>query len=248
MLKSFLALTILISTVAPAYAQEPLRILARDFEPFFYRDGETITGLEYDILEYFARATGRTLEIEFVEEFADLIPGIESDKGDIASGTMTITEARAERIDFSASYFPVRIMVVEPDSRESASHSDLSGLTISTMATSTYEQILLDIPGVEIIFGLDEEEMIRQVADGEADATAVDTVLALIYMPQHGGLHMTLSLSEAQGYGFAVRNGSSLAQELSDHLYQLKKSEIYYRLLRKYLGQQAVDMVLAAKE
>jgi hypothetical protein len=45
-----------------------------------------------------------------------------------------------------------------------------------------------------------------------------------------------------------VRNGSTLASELSQHISQLKTAGIYYRLLEEYLGSEAVDMVLAAKE
>ena len=53
---------------------------------------------------------------------------------------------------------------------------------------------------------------------------------------------------QASDYGFAVHEGSTLAQELSQHIRELKSSGIYFRLLEKYLGTEAVEMVQAARE
>ena len=57
---------------------------------------------------------------------------------------------------------------------------------------------------------------------------------------------MTLALSEPQGYGYFVPKGSPLGAELAKHIAQMRDSGIYYRVLQKYLGPKAAEMVKAA--
>jgi ABC-type amino acid transport substrate-binding protein len=240
---------LLLALSTPAVAQPPLRVVARDFEPFCYLDAEgEPAGVEYEILQYFAAAQGRELEFVWVEAFADLLPRFDQGDLDIAAGTVTITPARAEVYDFSASYFPVRVHLAEPAGQSTAQLADLAGETLVTMPGTTYEAILEQIPDVELVYAGDENEELAMVARGEGRATALDSVLGLIYVPNHPELHMTLPLSDVQHYGFVVAKGSPLAAQLSKHLNQLKLAGIYFRILEKYMGQEAVEMVRAARE
>jgi ABC-type amino acid transport substrate-binding protein len=247
MRRALLSVFVLSLLPFPSEAQ-PLQVYARNFEPFFYRDGGELKGLEYEILDYYSRASGRPLDVHFVEEFDELLPALRAAEADLATGTITVTDERAETVDFSPSYFEVRVVVVEPTSRTTTKASDLGGLTVATMKGTTYEAILNKIPGVNLVYAVNEAEIIAKVANGEADATIVDTVLGLIYIPQHQGLHMTLPMSEVQHYGFAFPKGSPLARELGLHIARLKTSGIYFRLLEKYLGREAVEMVKASRE
>lgn len=244
-MKKILASLLLTGACAAVASSQTLRIYAQDNEPFFYREGDTYAGLEYEILEYFANAQDLELEVHFAD-FGTLLPAILAGDADIASAQFSITQERDRLVDFSASYFPVRIVLVEPEDRTTESPSDLRGVTVATIAGSSYEETLESIAGIQLVYGETSEQTIAMVALRQAQATAVDTVLGLLYVPRHRGLHMTLPLSEVQHYGFAVPEGSPLAGQLSEHLHALKTSGIYYRLLKKYFGQKAVDMVRAA--
>jgi len=234
---------------APVGAQEPLRVVARVFEPFSYLVDGKPAGLEYEILRYFAKAKGRELEVTWVDTFAELLPRFEQGDLDIATGTVTITAARAERFGFSESYFPVRVIVVEPRTHRTRDLADLAGETLVTNADTTYEELLrAGVPNARFVYAPDEEAALGVLDRGEARAAAVDTVLGLVYLPDFPDLHMTLPISDEQHYGFVVGHGSPLASELSEHINQLKAAGIYFRLLEEYLGQEAVEMVRAAKE
>jgi ABC-type amino acid transport substrate-binding protein len=239
-------LLVLMCVAALPAAAQPLRVLAFESEPFFYLEGGQPAGLEYEILDYFARAHGRPLEIIWEEQFDALLPGLVAGAGDVAAGTITITPEREAQVDFSSSYFPVRVILVEPEGETTADLRDLAGATLATIAGTTYEEILRPVAGERLIYGADEKELLGLVAAGRARATAMDTVLALAYLPAFPQLHMTLPLSEPTQYGFATVSGSPLAGQLSEHLRQLKLSGIYFRLLDRFLGREAVDMVKAA--
>ncbi|CAN5571639.1 hypothetical protein BH23ACI1_BH23ACI1_13480 [soil metagenome] len=86
-----------------ASAQEPVRVLAYPVEPYIYTIDGKPAGLEYEILEYLAKASGRTLEIQWVERFADLLPRLGKGEGDVAAATITITPARRLQFEFSVS-------------------------------------------------------------------------------------------------------------------------------------------------
>ena len=62
-----------LALAASARAAETLRVLALDSEPFFYQKDGKLAGIEYDILDYFAKSRGATLQVEWVESFAGIL-------------------------------------------------------------------------------------------------------------------------------------------------------------------------------
>ncbi len=231
-----------------ADAQEPIRVLANVFDPFCYEVNGELVGLEYEILQFFAKSKGRDLELTWVDAFENLLPTFERGDFDIAAGTLTITAERDEKFDFSSSYFPVRVILVEPREYTTKRLPDLSGETLVMTPGTTYEEILRRVPRASLVYVPDEVDALDALNRGEARATLIDTMIGLMYMRDYPKLHMTLAVSEEQHYGFAVQEGSTLAQELSRHIRELKSSGIYFRLLEKYLGTEAVEMVQAARE
>lgn len=231
----------------PAAAQ-PLRVLVREVEPFYFHKNGEVTGIDHELLQYFAKKSGRTLQLVWVDEFDDLLRRLEAGDADVAASGITLTPARKQRFDDSGSYLPVRVVLVEPTGHTTTDLAQLQGRTIATMKGTTYEAAVSKVPGVKLVYGLDEAELIAMVADGRAAATAVDTIPALYRLPRYPGLHMTLALSEPQAYGYFVRKGSPLAAELAKHIAQMRESGIYYRVLQKYLGPKAAEMVKAGHE
>jgi len=231
----------------PATAQ-PLRVLVREVEPFYFHKNGEVTGIDHELLQYFAKKSGRTLQLVWVDQFDDLLRRLEAGDGDVAASGITLTAARKQRFDDSGSYLPVRVVLVEPTGHTTTDLAQLQGRTIATMKGTTYEAAVSKVPGVKLVYGLDEAELIAMVADGRAAATAVDTIPALYRLPRYPGLHMTLALTEPQGYGYFVRKGSPLAAELAKHIAQMRESGIYYRVLQKYLGPKAAEMVKAGHE
>ena len=86
-------------------------ITASTMQPYSYiKDGKN-AGLEVDLLAGFCREMGYGLSIDNAE-FGSLIAGVSSGTYDIASGTIMITEARAQSVDFSDVYYTTDAVVV----------------------------------------------------------------------------------------------------------------------------------------
>jgi ABC-type amino acid transport substrate-binding protein len=234
---------------APSRGQE-IHVLAYLNEPFFFTgaDGKP-AGLEYEILEFYARGAGRKLRISTSTDFPELLAKIGRGEADVASGTITITPERRERLDFSGSYFPVRLVLVERAGGPATTRLDqLAGATLATIEATTMKKRLAAVPNAKFTYARSQEELLELVASGAARATAVDSALAYPLLPRYPALRMGMALSDPQELGFAVPKGSALAGELSRHIARLKESGIYFRLVEKYLGAEAVKAVAAGRQ
>jgi len=225
-----------------------LKVLAYDTRPFFYRDGDKPAGLEYEILEYYARAKGRPLQVVWVDDFAQVIGRLARGEGDVAAATLTATPERSQQVDFSARYFPVRVMLVEPRDQHTASLADLAGATVATIKGTTYETVMSQVPRAKFVYGITEDDMLKLIAAGKARAAAADSALVLGPLRNYPQLKLGIPLSPEQGLAFAVPKGSPLGDDLSKHIAQLKAGQIYYRLLEKHLGAEAAKLAAAGRE
>jgi peptidoglycan lytic transglycosylase F len=236
------------ATARAAAGGPPLKVLAYDTRPYFYRDGDKPAGLEYEVLEYYARAKGRPLQVVWVDDFSQVLGRLAHGEGDVAAATLTATPERTQQVDFSARYFPVRVMLVEPRDQHTASLADLAGATLATIKGTTYETVMAQVPRAKFVYGITEDDMLKLIAAGKARAAAADSALVLGPLRNYPQLHLGIPLSPEQGLAFAVPKGSPLGEELSRHIAQLKAGQIYYRLLEKHLGAEAAKLAAAGRQ
>ncbi|MCD7867909.1 MAG: transporter substrate-binding domain-containing protein [Clostridiales bacterium] len=123
-----------------------------DKNPFGYVD-ENGDYQGYDI--YFAERIGEDLgvEVEYVStEAASRIEYLQTGKVDIILANFTVTEERAEEVDFALPYMNVALGVVSPDSNVITDLDDLgeddaviviSGTTAETYLTESYPDLTL---------------------------------------------------------------------------------------------------------
>jgi ABC-type amino acid transport substrate-binding protein len=228
---------------------QSLHVLAYETKPFSYREPDgTPAGLEIDILKYFARGSGRSLEIEWADDWDLLVERMVAGDADIVAGTMTITPKREEVLDFSASYFPVRVMLVTRKGDAVSSLDELAGSRLATVPGTTYEEVLSRVPDATFVYGTMEDELFEAIRSGAARAAAADSGIALRLLGQFPELELGMALTEEQHWGFAMPKGSALKPELDETLTKLRGSGIYHRLLNKYLGAAAATLVKSGRQ
>ncbi len=86
-------------------AHEPMTYLGSGGEPL---------GLEIDLVLLIARELDRKVEMTTCE-FASLIAALESGKADVVSGSMSITEERAKRVDFADTHYDSALVLLVRD-------------------------------------------------------------------------------------------------------------------------------------
>ena len=91
-----------------------------DLKPVCYVKEGAVVGYEIEVLQHFAKEYGYRLEFVSMT-FDAILPSVVSGKYDIGTGGMTITEERAQSVDFTESYLTVDVvMVVKASANSSA--------------------------------------------------------------------------------------------------------------------------------
>ena len=100
--------------------------VSSDIKPLCYMKNGAVAGYEVEVLSHFAREYGYNLEFHSMA-FDAILPGVVSGKYDIGCGGMTITEERAESVDFSESYLTVDVVMVISNAAAGQSDSSFWG-------------------------------------------------------------------------------------------------------------------------
>ena len=155
------------------------------YPPFTYHDdnGE-LTGLDIELGKALADKLG--VEVEFQEAAWDsLLIGIDTERFDTVINSVSITDERAEKYDFSDPYYyEARRVVVRADDDSIHSPEDLNGKKIATNTTNAfipwYEE-----QGVEVV-GIDTSgEAIDLLLSGRVDFVGTNVPVLNAYLQEH---------------------------------------------------------------
>lgn len=127
---------------------EPMTYLGSSGEPL---------GLEIDLLLLIARELDMKVEMSACE-FVSLIAALESGKADVVSGSMSITEERAERVDFADTHYEsaMVLLVRDPDGwvQEKGFWASLGDSFQSTFVVEGRWRLILQGLGVTILISV----------------------------------------------------------------------------------------------
>lgn len=155
------------------------------YPPFTYHnDDGSLAGLDVELGTALAEKLG--VEVEFQEAAWDsLLIGIDSGRFDTVINSVSITDERAEKYDFSDPYYyEARRVVVRADDDSIQAPEDLNGKKIATNSTNAflpwYEE-----QGAEIV-GIDTSaEAIDLVLSGRADFLGTSVPVLNAYLDEH---------------------------------------------------------------
>lgn len=192
------------------------------------KDPAAYSGLDIEIMGAFASSLGVELDIvPIVTNYGDLIEGLIAGRGDVAASSLTITEARSRRVDFSAPYLQSWVVVGVPPGSDIRSINDLAGRRVAVMRGSSQLEYIekLEIPDLEKVYTSYSLENYEALEDERAD-------FALFDSPAEPGQPVMEGLAGATvafrlrpfGYGVAVRPGSDLRDRLDRFLEDFRSS------------------------
>jgi polar amino acid transport system substrate-binding protein len=227
---------------------ESIRVLTFEIEPFFYIENGTPAGIDFEILNYFAKQQNQDLQIQWAKAFSDLLPMLQRGEGDVVAAALTITEQRRTLVNFTEPYFPSQLRLIERKGNESKELNDLSNSRVGVLTGSIGDDYFATVPGVTLVPFESVRELYLALEEGRVKAIASETSNAFYLLKDMPELAVGISLKPPEHYGFAVPKGSVLAEALSVHIERLKSSGIYFRILQKYLGPDAAEFVKAGRK
>ena len=211
------------------------------YPPFTYHDGDgELVGFDVEVAERIAEKLG--VEVEFVEAAWDsLLIGIDSGRLDLVVNAVSITEARAEKYDFTAPYYyEARRVIVRAEDDSIQSAEDLNGKKVATNVTNAfipwYESMGAEIVGIDT-----SGEAIELVLSGRADLCGTSVPVLNSYMDEHpdaeGRLKVAFVIPDSEDQiAIPVRKGETRFLEAVDQaLAQLRDDGTLKELSEKYL-------------
>jgi polar amino acid transport system substrate-binding protein len=212
------------------------------YEPFqFERSGE-IVGFDVDLVDLVAKELG--VEQEIVDTpFEGIQSGEDLNlrKCDIAAAAMTITDERAEKIDFSDPYFDANQALLVEKGSGIESFEDLQGKTLGVQSGTTgkmYAEENAAPKGVELKDYEDLALELSSVKNGQIPAAINDIPVLLDYVRKNPELEVAAQFETGEQYGFGMKKGTSgeLRTVVNEVLAQAKRDGTYDRLYEKWFG------------
>lgn len=184
-----------------------------EFPPFEYvvQDGVIgeFDGIDMDIAVKLADEIGMTPEMENME-FDSLIVALQNGQVDAVIAGLTVTEERAEAVDFSTPYYQATQVMIVKEGSDIKKASDMEGKEIRVLQGYTGETCVNEL-GYEYESFKKGTEAIMELVNGKCDVVVIDSATAQKYVADNEGL-MIVEDPEAfasEEYAVAVQKGNT---------------------------------------
>lgn len=206
-----------------------------DKNPFGYVDeyGE-VQG--YDV--FFAKRLAKDLlgseeAVEFVYvEAASRVEYLESGKVDIILANFTVTDERAEKVDFALPYMKVALGVVSPEEELITDAKQLSDKTLIVVKGTTAETYFeKNYPEIELLKFDEYQEAYDALADGRGDAFSTDNTEVLAWALKNEGFAVGItSLGATDTIAPAVQKGNTeLKNWINEEIVTLAEEKFFHK-------------------
>ena len=165
-----------------AQAEDPLRIgVEGAYPPFSWKEADgTLKGFDIDIAKALCEKMGRKCEL-VEQDWDGIIPALMAKKYDAIVASMSITEERKKRVDFSGKYYntPAKFVAAK-DAGFEATAAGLKGKTVGVQR-GTIHQCYMEkaFPEVELKLYGTQEEVFLDLASGRVDLQISDSIQSL---------------------------------------------------------------------
>lgn len=217
-----------------------------DKAPFGYVDANgNYQG--YDV--YFANRIGKDLgvEVEFVSvEPASRVEYLKTGKVDIILANFTVTEERAQSVDFALPYMKVALGVVSPDKALITDAEQLKGKTLIVAKGTTAETFFTEnYPEVNLLKFDQYTETYNALLDGRGDAFSTDNTEVLAWALQNPGFSVGIeTLGSLDTIAPAVQKGNTeLLNWLNNEIKALADEQFFHAAYQETLAPVYGDAI-----
>lgn len=238
------AVTLSLGISATSFADLPSVNVVTDpsFVPFEMLDPETgeMIGFDMDIINTVAERAGFEVNLTTME-FAGIIPAIQTGNQEIAIAGVTITEERAEIVNFSDPYYDSGLqIIVRADNDDVETIEDLEGKSVATRIGSTSYDFLEETLGdsADITPYPGNSDMYMALLGGNVDAAFYDAP-NVSYFSQTRGEGRTKvvgPLYEGQQYGIVFNQSSEWVEAVNEALAEMREDGTYDAIFEKWFG------------
>ena len=243
---AILASAMMFGLAPSAQAEDVLRIgVEGAYPPFSWKEADgTLMGFDIEIANALCEKMGR--ECELVEQDWDgIIPALLAEKYDAIVASMSITEERKKRVDFTSKYYNTPAKFVAAENADfDATPESMKGKVVGVQR-GTIHQCYMEkaFPDTELKLYGTQEEVFLDLGAGRIDAQISDSIQALEGFLNKdegkgyaflGGDQFDLEC-HGEGAGIAVRKGEQdLVDAFNSAIQAIRKDGTYSTINKKY--------------
>lgn len=230
-----------------------LRVLAVEGSPQFVNltpGGRP--GFDREVLEGFARVHKLSIELVPVSSWDQLLGALVEGRGDLVAGGVTMTAARQRLVDFTAEIFPTRLVVMtRKPHRVVANLKELREERVGTIRGTSMAEVLAQaaIPAHNLDDSFRSGGLPEGLRAGRITASVIGVEDAVIEQRSDPRIQLGMFLGPRGSLAFAVRkDGPQLRSALDTFIETLRHSPAWSRLVVKYFGDAALDVLRRAQD
>ncbi len=229
-----------------------LRILAvaSDEEAYFVsqRPGGP-PGFDVEVLEGFARLHKLKVQVIPVSGWGLLIPSLHHNKGDLIAGGFTDTESRRKLIDFTVEAFPTRsVVMTRRPAAVIQSVAELRGKRVGTVKGTFMEDELAAVGVTNVDSSIATGGLPDALRASRVDVAVDGLEAALSAKAKDPDLLLGVSLGRPSSLAYGVRHeDQALLKALNEYISNLRRTSTWSRLVVKYFGESAVELLKKAR-
>lgn len=246
-LKIFAAASIALATLAGAASAEmKVRVGTEGaYPPFNFKDSSgKLKGFDIDIAK--ALCAEMKAECTFVaQDWDGIIPALLAKKYDAIIASMSITEERKKKVDFTAKYYstPAKFIVDKKSGIKDVTAAGLKGKIIGAQGSTIHSNYLEDkYKGSTIKLYKTQDDANADLAAGRLDAILADSAVLLEWLKKDEGKCCAFTgpgFSDPKyfgvGAGIAVRKGDDkLREAFNKAIAAIRANGTYQEINKKY--------------
>lgn len=209
------------------------------YEPFEFEEDGVDTGYDIDLLRSVAEDGGLDLEVKDLP-FDGILGSLAAGDCDVVASAVTITDERAEQVDFTEPYFDAdqSLLVKSDQADEITGIEALAGKSVGVQAGTTGETYAQEnAEGAEVKAFEDSGGLFAAIEAGDIDAILQDLPVNAYRTTQDDSLEVVETYTTGEQYGFAVEKGNeSVLTFLDDGLAALREDGRFDEIYAKYFG------------
>ena len=216
---------------------------ATDFtqEPMSFSLNGQYVGMDIEVIARVAYELNMKLEIISMS-FGSLLDALQSKKVEVVGGSMSVTPARQEKVDFVTPYYQGGQAIVARNPQTSAiaeieKITDLAGKKVGVRAAGTLPLLAEKfVKGVNYVYFSEYTDAVQALLAGKIDAVLIDEPIATCFVNQKPEQLKIASIFVDDEYGFALPKNSPLLKRASAVVAKMEKDGDLARLKAKWCG------------
>ena len=218
------------------------------YKPFNFEDLDgNETGFEVDLGIALAEEMGLEPEPVFTQDFGALIEEVNAGRIDVIMGSLTITEERAEAVDFSRHYYTSGpLFYVHEDTNDIETWDDLDGKMVGVISDSVYEEeVLQHIPEENLATYQSDTVALQDLAagTGRLDMVLTDKIVGLVQIDEND-----LNIKAVGDFIFEEKIGAAVKKDNEEMLNEINRAldaiidnGTYAEISEKWFGENILD-------